>query len=482
MNYAVFLVPDFALHALRRADPALAGKPVALVAGEGRKAVLTEISPEAKGLEVGLPTTMAMARCPGVILRTREPAVEVEAGRMLLAAAFSLSPRVEMTAVGCCTADLQGADPNKTEVAMKARVRELAAAGLPAKAGAGATPFLAAYAASIADPVLLVRDSQAFLKDLPLKVAEPTPAQLEILQNWGLKTLGDLTALTKADVGERLGTPGMALWERAAGEATRMLRQEIQSTTFGSEWAYDPPVDTLVPLTFKLQRFAERVALELRGAGMVAEALTLTLLLEDETDYRREFRLPEPGTDVASWMRVLLSHLEPLRLASRLVGARFLAAPGRPQLKQQGLFDTGLSDPAAFWENLARLAAIVGEDRVGTPRMTDTHRPDTFILVRPPDTVPTPEEPPRHASRGLVLRRFRPSWPVGVTLAREKPIELSGNLTGTIRLLAGPWRSSGDWWQPNAWAQEVWHIELDDGAAYQLAKKTGGWFVDGVFD
>ena len=72
MNYAVLTVPDFALHALRRHEPALARQPVALIAGEGRKAVLTQVSPEAAGLTPGLTVTLAMARCPGVVLRPRD--------------------------------------------------------------------------------------------------------------------------------------------------------------------------------------------------------------------------------------------------------------------------------------------------------------------------------------------------------------------------------------------------------------------------
>src|SRR5471030_2231663 len=111
MNYAVLIISNFALHALRRSEPALSGRAVALTAGEGRKAVLTEVSPEALHVAPGCAVTLAMARCPGIVLRVREPGAEVEAQRLLLAAAFTLSPRVEATAAGCCTVDLQGADP-----------------------------------------------------------------------------------------------------------------------------------------------------------------------------------------------------------------------------------------------------------------------------------------------------------------------------------------------------------------------------------
>lgn len=481
-HYAVLFVPDFALHALRRSEPSLTGRPVALVAGEGRKAALTEVSPEAAGVEPGLPATVAMARCPGIVLRTRDPAAETEAQRLVVAAAFTLSPRVEATAAGCCTIDLRGADAARTETAMAARVAELRASGLPACAGAGPTPLLAAYAAHRAEPVLVVRDAREFLRDLPLATAEPTPEQHEVLRNWGVKTLGGLTALAKAEIGRRLGTDGVALWERAAGEATRVLRLVEPARSFVAEWIYEPPVDTLEPLAFKLQRYAERVALELRGAGLVAEALALTLLLEDERDYRREFRLPEPGADPASWLRVLLSHLETVRLDSRLAGARLAATPARPPQKQDGLFDTGLRDPAAFWENLARLGALLGNDRVGTPVLADTHRPDAFALEKPPETVPAPEPPPVHPARGLVLRRFRPPTPVRVTLSDSRPTELAGDIAGTVRRLAGPWRADGDWWRTEPWEVETWQVELGDGVVYQLAHRPAGWDIEGVFD
>ncbi|HEY5227367.1 MAG TPA: hypothetical protein VIJ19_02445, partial [Opitutaceae bacterium] len=83
MNYAVLTVPDFALHALCRSDPSLAGRPCAIVAGDGRKARVTEASVEALGIAPGLAATLAMSRCPGIVLRQREPAAEAEAHRLL---------------------------------------------------------------------------------------------------------------------------------------------------------------------------------------------------------------------------------------------------------------------------------------------------------------------------------------------------------------------------------------------------------------
>ena len=483
MRYAVLTVPGFALHALRRSEPGLCGRPLALVAGEGRRARVTEASAEARGVAPGLAVTLAMSRCPGIVLRTRDPGAEVEAHRLLMAAAFTLAPRVESTGPGCCTVDLQGADPGRTEALMRLRAAELAGAGLPLRAGAGGTPLLASYAARCAEPVLIVRDPGDFLAPLPLAFADPAPGQEDILRGWGITTLGGLTALPKAEVGRRLGAEGVLLWERAAGESPRVLRLAEPARSFAAEWAYDPPVESTQPLLFKLRRFAERVALELRGAGLVAERLSLTLLLEDETDHRREFRLPEPGADVEGWMRVLGSHLESVRTGARVSAVRLIAAPARPQERQEGLFDAGLRDPASFWENLARVAAIVGDDRVGTPVPADTHRPDAFAMEKPAEAVAPPAQAPVHPPYGPVLRRFRPPWPVRVVCEAGRPVRLEGGrLEGRVRAALGPWRGAGDWWKPRPWAAETWRVELDGGGVYQVSCTEDGWGVDGMLD
>ena len=482
MNFAALWVSPFALLAVQRGEPALAGRPVALITGEGRKAVVTEASPEAARVTPGLAVPLAVARCPGLQLRERDPAAEVEAQRLLLAAGFALSPRVESTAPGLCTVDLQGADAARTEAGMHRQVLELRQAGLPVRIGAGETPLLARYAAQQAGPVLVVRARAEFLRPLPLALAEPTPQQAAVLEGWGIRTLGGLTALPKGEVGSRLGPAGAALWERANGEAPAVLRLTEPARTFAATWAYEPPVESVEPLLFKLRRFAERVALELRGAGLVAEALAVTLLLEDETEYFRRFRLPEPGADVDSWLRVLQTHLDTVRLKERVAGVRLVVTPARPEQRQDGLFDTGLTDPNSFWENLARLSALVGDGRVGTPAPLDSHAPDAFRLERPAVTVPAPGAPPVHPARGGVLRRFRPALPARVSCSATGPVALDGAVRGEIRASVGPHLRCGGWWKPGAWAVETWQVELAGGGLYQLSRDAGGWWIDGVLD
>src|SRR5262249_12848135 len=145
---------------------------------------------------------------------------------------------------------------------------------------------------------------------------------------------------------------------------------------FMAEWEYDPPIETMEPLLFRLRRFAEGVGLGVKGAGLVAGRILLSLLFGNDDGHRGDFWLPGPGANVEAWMRVLYAHLENVTAPHPVVGVRLVATPARPLQKQDGLFDTGLRDPAVFWENLARVGAIVGDDCVGTPVVQDTWKPD----------------------------------------------------------------------------------------------------------
>src|SRR5207237_4860298 len=133
----------------------------------------------------------------------------------------------------------------------------------------------------------------SFLAPLPLAAADP-PAELAgVLHGWGLRTLGDFTALPRDEIVRRFGSEGLALWARAAGGHPRPLHPVVPPRQFFAAMELEHEIETLEPLLFILRRFLERLTLELHASQFVAVELTLTLRLEDETTHTRSFRLPE---------------------------------------------------------------------------------------------------------------------------------------------------------------------------------------------
>jgi protein ImuB len=482
--FAVLHIPGFALQSLIRTEPALASHPIVLRRTDEATVALCNDRASAAGVCPGQSLSQATARCPGLIIHAPRPALEREAEATLLAAAFSVCPQVELAEPGTCTLGLSGLVDSRHVPALQRALTTLANAGLEAGVGTGTTPLRALYAARHAQRGQILHGTPALLATLPLAVAEPSSELAMILESWGIKTLGQLTALTKADVTQRLGRSGLALWERANGGITRPLAIKDPVRTFSAALDCEHELETIEPLLFIFRRFVDRLALELSNAALSAQALELALELSDETTHTYLVRLPEPMGDADILFRALHTYLETLRTAAPIKGVRLNIIPQRSQVRQRGLFDGGLRDPHGFADTLARVMALVGSDQVGTPISENSHRPDAFKLISPPPVLTSLPVSFSHAPCGFALRRHRPPLPATIELQDRQPTFVwTAGPAGAICAVAGPWQASGDWWEKDrAWQREEWDVELVSGGLYRLVRTPAGWFVEGEYD
>ncbi len=485
--YAVIWIENFSLQAVARISPPIsAHAPLAAISSEVKKPLILQVNDVARrlGVEVGMTPSQGQARCTALGLHLISPAAETEAQNVLLSCARDVAPLLESTAPGICTLDVRGLSTENRSRDLACALCQLRAQGLVGTAGIGATPLLALYAARETTSVRTVQHAAAFLHSLPLVVAEPPPELAPILTSWGLTTLGQLTALPKADLVRRLGAAGAALWERARGGEPRPLNPHTPPPEFAASLDLEYEVETTEGVLFLLRRFVDRLALELRTQHRAAAEMTLQLKLADETTHERSFRLPEPSTHEEILFRTLHSYLESVQTPAAVVGVGLNISPVRPLVRQPGLFETGLRDPHGFAETLARVSAIVGSDQLGTPHLEDTHRPDAVVLAPPLPVVPPQETAGVWPALGLPLRRFRPPLSVHVETAQNgQPGFLSGGpVHSPIAAVRGPWRSSGDWWKPENWAREEWDVELAIGGIYRLSRIASDWYLDGEYE
>lgn len=484
--FSVIYSPDLALQAAVRMESLPSGKPVALLEEVGKKSAVTQMSASARaaGVRLGMTAPQAIARCGEVVLRSRTATGDEAAREVLTTAAFTLSPRVEETEEEVRTIDLRGVEMEGFAARGEKLVEELEKLGLAVRIGAGGNPLLALLAARWADPVLVVTDDRSFLAELPVAAADPSARMADILEQWGVRTLGALSRLPRHQVARRLGVEGIALWDRACGRGERVLRLATLPEKFEEHLELEHEVETLEPLLFLLRRFIGQLSMRLETAYRVAEEVSLELELADGSRYERSFRLPEPTREAEVLFRMLHTHLEGVRTEFGIVSVGLRIVPCRPVSKQQDLFSAALKDPYEFSETMARLVAVAGSGNVGSPRLEPTHRPDAFRL-EPLGEIQGKWEKEKASpvwAEGLPMWRYRPPVRVRVRVERGRPVAVDSRiLAGGIRQVRGPWRLSGDWWEPRRWAREEWDVEMESGGIYRLVREKGEWFLEGTY-
>jgi len=488
--FAVVHLPALALQAALRHEPDLWAKAVALVDGAITPPVVCDATPPARdaGVHAGLSPTQALARCNQLLFRPRSAAHETALSEMLLQCAYGFSPHLEMTTGDAVTLDLRGLvavnveDAASLEVWMAQLRSAVQKLGLHASLGLAGTPSVAWLAAHSAPG--LVIDAAPFVAALPVMALQPSLHVARILKSWGIATVGELLALGQEAVSERLGLEALALFAAASTTVIRPLNLVVPSERFVEFFDFDQEVETLQPLLFLLRRFSDCLSQRLELGHLLSERLSLRLRLESDELVERELQLPQPTRDADVLFRALATHLETVRTDSPVKGVVLKAHPVEAHSKQLGLFETVLRDPRQFQETLGRLSALLGADRVGTPVLLDSHRPDSFRLV-PPDfeNASSGTRRERQSPLSAPLRRLRPAVNATVEMEDDRPVALRCSMAqGQLKVTLGPWRASGNWWEPTGWQTEEWDVATSAGKVMRLSRQPNGWFVEAILD
>ena len=96
--------------------------------------------------------------------------------------------------------------------------------------------------------------------------------------------------------------------------------------------------------------------------------------------FRRTLRLPVPLLDPKVFLKLLHLDLNANPPGAPIVKIHLSAEPVRPRATQSGLFLPPSPEPEKLELTLARIAGIVGQDKVGSLQLLDTHRPEGFLM------------------------------------------------------------------------------------------------------
>jgi protein ImuB len=293
------------------------------------------------------------------------------------------------------------------------------------------------------------------------------------------------------------------------------------------EW----PLSSLEPFLFVAHAALTRLVGRLESQALACTRLEATLTLDPDGHDTRTIHLPAPTRDVKTLLTLLRLDLEARPPGAAVSGFTFSAEPDQPRRAQLSLFGPAALSPDRLATTIARLAALLGADRIGSPRSVDGHRPERFTATGYAAPPSPPLRLPPRAGRGLLsVRVLRPPVPLEVivddpltpTLSRREreeddaatprefpsppdsggrgqgeggasllrplslksPPDATPPIAGSVRVAAGPWSLEEGWWSESPADRDYWDVELSDGGLYRIyrARGEGAWFADGVYD
>jgi protein ImuB len=321
-------------------------------------------------------------------------------------------------------------------------------------------------------------DEAKFLASLPVSLLSPAEEISGTLSRWGIRTFRDLAALPEIGVAARLGDEGVRLQMLARGESNRQIEPVEAPLRFEEELELDYPLELLEPLLFLLARLLGDLCSRLESRALALIELRIRLHLENASPHERSLRLPVPMRNPRVFLKLLELDLEKNPPGAPIIKVTIAAEPAKPRTAQNGLFIPLAPEPEKLELTLARIAALVGAENVGSPELVDTHRPGSFRMRQFGISA---QKTGRNSSfTCMAFRAFRPP----LTAKVQSGFISAPGIHGKAIKLAGPWRTSGDWWTAGAWAGDEWDIELSDGVLYRIRcdSQTGRWFIEGRYD
>jgi protein ImuB len=404
----------------------------------------------------------------------------------LVECAQAFSPLVEQAQPDIAVLDASGLDriygqPHEIAAAMQARAREL---GFTPHLALASNPDTAICAARGFTGVSIVPhgDEAKFLESLPCHLLGLGEEIAETFERWGIRTFRDLAVLPAIGIAGRLGQEGVRLQMLARGACERKLVPLEEPLRFFEELELEYPVELLEPLLFVMGRLLQDLCRRLAERGLATNELRLDLWLEDKSEHARTLRFPVPMCDPRTFLKLLQLDLSQHPPGAPVLKLEIAAEHARPRPTQEGLFIPQAPEPENLELTLAKLAALVGEENVGSPERLDTHRPDAFRMRR----FAPPAAPGRGSKRTVAaFRHHRPPIEAYVHMENDRPVFLqSADLKSKVIAATGPWRTSGDWWTTEPWNRDEWEVALHSGALYRIYQDhaTGRWYIEGSFD
>lgn len=478
MSWACLRFTQLALEAIRAgADEAESRRPFAVVDGpsQRRQVVLANKAASKAGVHAGQVLASAQLLCPRLAFAARDQGAERQALESLASWAYRYSAEVSLLVpdtlfveVGA-SLSLFGGWP-----ALERRMRtELDRLGfswsLATAPTATAARVFATCATGIAIPALA--QLPLALAAAPLVASGLAAKTIGALHGMGLRTLGDLFRLPRAELARRIGQDALDHLDRMCGRAAETLPRWQPPQRYERRIEFNHGIESHVALAFPLQRLIREFSLFLASRDGGVQCFDLRLGHERGASTRVGIGLLAPQRDAASLFELARTRLERIELVAP-VHALDLIADDLPPLcpLHRDLFDSHRREQLGWPALVERLHARLGDNALHGLASVADHRPGRAWRF-----LPIAANAPSTAG----VSAMRPFW----LLRRPLPLR-----DGPRRILAGPERIESGWWDERDQRRDYYIVETRSGQrawafviAGGAAHATHGWTLHGWF-
>ncbi|MBN2398091.1 MAG: DNA polymerase IV [Deltaproteobacteria bacterium] len=284
-------------------NPDLKGRCV-IVGGQTGRGVVSAASYEARrfGVHSAMPIFQARKRCPDAVFLPPRMSRYRAVSALIMAILREFSPLVEPISIDEAFVDVTGCERlfgGIGEIALRIKERIREEVGLTCSLGGAPNKFLAKIASDMDKPdgltVIAPETVDRFIESLPVeKVPGVGATTHEKLRLMGVKTLGDVRRYPEDALVRKFGKFGHRLADFARGIDRSPVTPDDETKSVSAEETLPADTDDGEIIKRYILGQAERVARELRKAGVGGRTVTLKIKDADFRQVTRSVTINEP--------------------------------------------------------------------------------------------------------------------------------------------------------------------------------------------
>ena len=274
---------------------------------------------------------------------------------------------------------------------------------------------------------------------------------------WGIRTLGELAELPDEELIARMGQQALFSLHLSRGLAAHTFQPVEATFQLQEHIDFEIYIEQLDSLLFIGADMINKLVTRACRRALCIASLKIEMSLEGIRGYNRVIRPAIPSNDPKFLLKLLQLEIAAHPPSAAIVSLTLTAEAGQKSNVQLTLFTPPSPEPSRLDVTIARLKALVGADRVGSPVVSDTHQSGSFVMndFVLEDSKPVASDNSFRAS----LRRLRPPHPVQVRIKNQKPTFIRDCAECySVQVAYGPWHSNGNWWAIDKWDTEEWDV------------------------